>query len=124
MTFAEEITKRIEDEYKDLQPAVLGILKKGMEEGEKRSEEGSGIDKIQLDSAKAASQITQYYSEQLIGKPLNRNEISGKNGMPLGVTLNYVVSDKSNAEGIPIEDTKDSNPDDANGRPGEDSPNS
>ena len=125
MSFTEEITKNIEDEYKALQPAIVSILKKGMEEGEKRNDEGLGIDKIQLDSAKAASQITQYYSEQLIGKPLNKTELSGKNGSPLSVTLNYVLSDKSNIEDVPIEvSSEDSSPDNIDGEYRKDSPDS
>lgn len=103
----ENILKQLEQEYLELQPAILNILKRGMIEGEKRSEDGPGIDKIQLDSAKVASQITQYYSEQLIGKPLNRSEIYGKDGAPLSVNLNYVVSDKTNEESVPIEDTEE-----------------
>jgi len=117
MNFTEEINKELENEYKALQPAVLGILKKGMTEGEKRTEKGLGIDKIQLDSAKVASYITQYYMEQLIGKPLSRAEISGKNGSPLSLKINYVLSNESNADGEPIK---------INDKPnefGEDSPN-
>jgi len=117
MSFADDLTKKLETEYEDLQPTVLGILKKGMAEGEKRTEEGSGIDKIQLDSAKAASYITQYYIEQLVGKPLSRAEISGKNGSPLSVKLNFVLSEGSNANGTPVTDNT------TNDEPREDSSN-
>ena len=121
MSFTDELTKKLETEYEDLQPAVLGILKKGMKEGEKKTEEGEGIDKIQLDSANAASYITQYYIEQLVGKPLSRAEISGKNGSPLSVKLNFVLSEEPNVNGTPIRN--EINTSDESNEPGEDSPN-
>jgi len=105
-SFYDELLEKMRQEIADLNPALLGILKKGMLEGEKNG--ANGIDKIQLDSAKAASYIAQYYCEQLIGKPLHREEISGKNGSPLNVKLNFVLEHNKNNNGRPEQDSRDS----------------
>jgi len=97
--FDEQLEKRMIEEYKEIHPAVLDVLKEGMKNGQKRSEEGPGIDKIQLDAAKAAATVSQYYIEQLVGKPLTRAEISGKNGAPLSVNLKFVLDEESDPEG-------------------------
>jgi len=103
-SFYDELLKSMRKELEALNPALLDILKKGMIEGEKNG--ATGIDKIQLDSAKAASYIAQYYCEQLIGKPLRREEISGKDGSPLNVKLNFVLEQNNN--GKPKQDSRDS----------------
>jgi len=111
-SFADTLQDDMKAEYNKLQPVIMEIVKKGMTEGEKRSEKGEGIDKIQLDAAKIATSITQYYIEQLVGKPLSRAEISGKNGSPLALSVSFVLSDKKNSSDNPIEDDEDEDDDD------------
>jgi DNA replication protein DnaD len=90
MTFEDEILENIKKEIQELDPAIKEILKKGMYEGEKK-EDGSGIDKIQLDAAKAAAVVVQEYIAHIIGRPVSRTELSSKEGKPLGININFVV---------------------------------
>ena len=87
--FAEQILQRIQQEIKELNPAVLKVLKKGMKGGEKE------IDKIQLDSAKAASVLIQEYLAHLIGRPVSRTEIAGKNGDAINVSISFEDQEES-----------------------------
>lgn len=98
MNFEEELLENIKKEIQELDPAIKEILKKGMYEGEKR-DDGSGIDKIQLDAAKAAAVLLQEYIAHVIGRPVSRTELSGRDGKPLGVNINFVLDgDKQDSQ--------------------------
>ncbi|MEM3609331.1 MAG: hypothetical protein QW076_00270 [Candidatus Anstonellales archaeon] len=91
MNFEEEILENLKKEIKELDPAIKEIFLKGMREGEKK-DNGLGIDKIQLDAAKAANVALQEYIAHIIGRPVSRTELSGKEGKPLDVNIVFKLT--------------------------------
>ena len=77
-----EIKDGMKQNIKDLAPLIFGVVKDGMTEGEKK------IDHLQLDAAKLAQAIIKTYYEYLLGKPVEKHELSGKDGEP--VKINWV----------------------------------
>lgn len=103
MDFVDEILENIKREINELDPAILRVLKEGMAEGEKK------VDKIQLDAAKAASVLLQEYLAHLIGRPVTRAEITGKEGGPMNVNIKFEL-DNGTTENNPHPSVAESTP--------------
>lgn len=88
---ANELDKSILDgmskNVKALNPLILKVITDGLTNGK------TAVDSLQLDAAKLGQSVIKTYYEYLLGKPLDRHELSTKDGKPMKIEWVFTEED-------------------------------
>ena len=84
----EQIKADMQKNIQELNPLIFGVVKDGIKDGE------SKVDHLQLDAAKLGQVMMKTYYEYLLGKPVEKHEVSGKDGQP--VKIEWVFKEENN----------------------------